>query len=133
MTPETRIKLDGVVLQALSGHRNDGFYLGSGIPVSMRDSAKGKPSFDSIETKAPAMSLPVNPEKRHPRLYGLVSLLIMYTSPMRMTEPIIMDMAMMGKLTRANSSCRTLMCFLARISRQSMPANDALKAVLKAP
>lgn len=127
------IKFDGVAFQALSGHWNGGFCLASGIPVSIRDSPKGKPSFDSIEIKAPAMSLPVNPEKRHPKLYGLLSLLIMYTSPMRMTEPIIMDMAMMGKLTRANSSCRTLMCFLARMSRQSMPANDALNAVLKAP
>lgn len=127
------IKFDGVISEALLGHRNGGFWLGSGIPMSIRDSAKGKPNFDRIETKASAMSLLVMPWKRHPKLYGLVSLLIMYTSPMRITEPIIMAMAMMGKLTRANSICRTLMCFLARISLHSMPANDALKAVLKAP
>lgn len=133
VTPNILIKFNGVRFEALSGHWNDGFCLGSGILISIRDSAKGKPNFDSIETRAPEMSLLVNPENRHPRLYGLVSLLIMYTSPMRMTEPIIMDMAMMGKLTRANSSCRTLMCFLARISRHSMPANDALNAVLNAP
>lgn len=52
---------------------------------------------------------------------------------MRMTDPIIMDMAMIGKLIRANSSCRTFIFFLARMSLHSMPAKDALKAVLKAP
>ena len=62
-----------------------------------------------------------------------MSFLIMYTSAMRATQPTVMAIAMMGRFTLANSSLRTCMCFLPRISRQSSPASDALKAVLKAP
>lgn len=69
----------------------------------------------------------------HPKLYGFVPLLIMYTSPTRTAQPTVMAMAIMGRLTRANSRRRTLMCLRASMSRHRRPASDALNAVLKAP
>lgn len=57
----------------------------------------------------------------------------MYTSPIRTVQPTAMEIAMIGRLTRANSRSRTWMCFRARISRHRRPARDALNAVLNAP
>lgn len=68
----------------------------------------------------------------HNLLYGVLSL-TMYTSPTRIVHPTAIAMAMIGRFTRANSRRLTWICFLDRISRQSRPAKEALKAVLNAP
>lgn len=52
---------------------------------------------------------------------------------MSTVNPTTIVIAIIGKLTRANSSPPTRICFLARISRHSIPARDALNAKLKAP
>lgn len=56
-----------------------------------------------------------------------------YTSPTKIVQAIAIANAIIGKLTRANSLCKTRMSFLYRLSRQSRPASDAPKEMLKAP
>ena len=67
-----------------------------------------------------------------PGLYPAVPL-VSQTWPTSTAHEMPIVKAMILKFTLANSDARTTMCFLARISRQSMPAKDAEKAVLNAP
>lgn len=59
--------------------------------------------------------------------------LVIYTCPINTTHPTTIAIVIMGKFVTAKSRLLTKMCFLAKMSLHSMPAREALKAVLKAP
>ncbi len=52
---------------------------------------------------------------------------------MRNAHAIAIAIPMIGKFTSMNSERRTCTCFRLRTSRQRIPENDALKAILNAP
>lgn len=60
-------------------------------------------------------------------------LLTKYTWAVSTPQPTDIAMAMIGRLVRAKSNLRTRICFRARMSLQSKPARDALKAAENAP